>query len=121
MNTKARLTPEMEANKWWKGERSPNPSGRPRRAPISEAYAHHVGTPLPEAIRSRLRLPQGARWADAMALGQLHSAVKGNTVAAREIADRVEGRVLQPIGGEDGGPVQVKWVVEHIGRPEPKE
>jgi hypothetical protein len=46
---------------------------------------------------------------------------QGNTVAAREIADRVEGRVLQPIGGEDGGPVQVKWVVEHIGRREPKE
>jgi hypothetical protein len=114
MNTKARQTPEMEADKWKKGQ-------RPRRAPISDAYAFHVGTPLPEAIRSKLRLPEGARWADAMALGQLHSAVKGNTVAAREIADRVEGRVLQPIGGEDGGPVQVKWVVEHIGRREPQE
>jgi len=122
MNTNAKLTPEMEANKWRKGQPSPNPGGRPRRAPISEAYAHHVGMPLPEAIRSKLRLPKGAKWADAMALGQLHSAVKGNTVAAREIADRIEGRVLQPIGGEDGGPVAVRWVVEHLGGPqEPKE
>jgi hypothetical protein len=100
---------------WKKGGPSPNPGGRPRKAPISEAYAQHVGKPLPDDIRSKLRLPKGATWADAIALGQLRSAVKGSTPAAREIADRIEGRVTQPIGGEDGGPVEVQWVVKVIG------
>ena len=51
-----------------------------------------------------------------MALGQLRSAVRGNTVAAKEIADRIEGRVTQPISGENGEPVEVKWTVEVIGQ-----
>jgi hypothetical protein len=115
MNTRAKLTPAMEANKWKKGEPSPNPSGRPRKAPISDAYARHVGDPLPDDLRSKLRLPKGATWADAMALGQMRSAVRGNTPAAKEIADRIEGRVTQPISGENGEPVEVKWTVEVIG------
>jgi hypothetical protein len=115
MNTQAKLTPEMEANKWKKGEPSPNPNGRPKKCPISEAYAHHVVGRLPDDIRSRLRLPKGATWADAIALGQIRSALKGNSVAAKEIADRVEGRVTQPVGGEDGGPLEMRWVVKVIG------
>jgi Family of unknown function (DUF5681) len=100
---------------WQKGQPSPNPGGRPRKAPISNAYARHVEDPLPDDLRSKLRLSQGATWADAMALGQLRSAVRGNTVAAKEIADRIEGRVTQPISGENGEPVEVKWTVEVIG------
>jgi hypothetical protein len=106
----------LKPYRWKKGQPSPNPGGRPKKAPISDAYTHHVGMPLPDDIRSKLRLPKGATWADAMALGQLRSAVKGNTVAAKEIADRIEGRVTQPISGEDGGPVQVTWTLEVIGQ-----
>src|ERR1700683_1025558 len=87
---------------WQKRQPSPNPRGRPKKAPISEAYARHVQDPLPDDLCSKLRLPKGATWADAMALGQLRSAVKGNTVAAKEIADRIEGRVRQRIRGEYG-------------------
>jgi hypothetical protein len=70
---------------------------------------------LPDDLRRKLGLHKDATWADAMALGQLRSAVKGNTVAAKEIADRIEGRVTQPISGEAGGPVEVIWRVEEIG------
>src|ERR1700684_4089439 len=90
---------------WQKGQPSPTPGGRPRKTPISDADARHVGDPLPDDLRSKLRLPKGATWADAMALGQLRSAVRGNTVAAKEITDRIEGRVTQPISGENGEPV----------------
>lgn len=87
----------LKPYRWQKGQPSPNPGGRPRKAPISDAYARHVGDPLPDDLRSKLRLPKGATWADAIAAGQLRSAVKGNTVAAKEIADRVEGRVRLPV------------------------
>jgi hypothetical protein len=114
-NTVDRCPENLRPYRWQKGQPSPNPGGRPKKAPISDAYAHHVGEPLPDDIRSKLKLPKGATWADAMALGQLRSAVKGNTVAAKEIADRIEGRVTQPIAGENGEPVQLKWTVEVIG------
>src|ERR1051326_6647000 len=85
----ARGCPEnLRPYMWQKGQPSPNPGGRPRKAPISEAYKDLIGEPLPDDMRSRLKLPEGATWAHALALGQLRSAVKGNTPAAREIADR---------------------------------
>jgi hypothetical protein len=96
-NTADRCPESLRPYRWQKGQPSPNPGGRPKRAPISDAYARHVENPLPDDLRRKLRLPKGASWADAMALGQLRSAVKGNTVAAKEIADRIEGRVTQPI------------------------
>lgn len=115
MNRNAKLTSAMEAHKWRKGQPSPNPTGRPKRAPISDAYASHLGEPLPDEIRSRLKLPDGATWANAIALGQIRSALKGNTVAAKEIADRVEGRVRQPVevATPEGGEIRVEIV--HIG------
>ena len=121
-NTGRGRVENLRPYQWKKGQPSPNPGGRPKKAPISESYAHHVGAPLPDEIRSRLRLADGATWADAIAVTQIRSAVKGNSVAAKEIADRIEGRVTQPIAGGDGGPVEVKWTVEHLGASkEPKD
>jgi Family of unknown function (DUF5681) len=106
--TPKQIPQAMEANKWKPGQ-SGNPTGRPRKTPVSDAYAKHVGKRLPDEIRLRLRLPKGATWADAMALGQLRSAVKGKTDAAREIADRVDGKAMQlvELSGPDGGPIVV--------------
>jgi hypothetical protein len=115
MNMNAKLTPEMEANKWQKGQPSPNPGGRPKKAPISEAYAHHVGMRLPDDIRLRFRLRRGATWADAIAVTQIRSAVKGNSVAAKEIADRIEGRVRLPVAVETPEGEGFRIEVVHIG------
>ena len=106
---------------WKKGQPSPNPGGRPKKAPISDAYAHHVGAKLPDDIRSKLKLPLGATWADAMALGQIRSALKGNTLAAKEIADRVEGRVPLPMKVETPEYREIEVTIIPIGVPmEPK-
>ncbi len=106
---------------WKKGQPSPNPGGRPKKAHISDAYAHYVGTKLPDDIRSKLKLPQGATWADAIALGQIRSALKGNSVAAKEITDRVEGRVPLPMQVETPGNTEFRVIVQYIGgRQEPK-
>jgi hypothetical protein len=95
------LPKEAEPYKWKPGQ-SGNPGGRPRKTSVSDAYARHIDSPLPDTIRLKLRLRKGATWADAMALGQLHSAVKGKTDAAREIADRLEGRARQPVDVSGG-------------------
>jgi len=71
--------------------------GRPKKSSVSEAYARLVDKRLPDDIRLKLGLPKRATWADALALGQIRSAVKGKTEAAREIADRLEGKARQPV------------------------
>src|SRR5215469_8806762 len=45
----------------------------------------------------------------ALALGQIRSAVKGNTLAAREIAERLEGKVAHQVqvSGEEGRPIRI--------------
>ena len=62
-----------------------------------------------------MKLPEGATWAHALALGQLRSAVKGNTPAAKEIADRVEGRVPLPMKVDTPEDTQIRIEVIRLG------
>jgi hypothetical protein len=48
-------------------------------------------------------LAEGATLADLIAVGQCMAAIKGNTMAAHEIADRVEGKLPKPVALEVGG------------------
>jgi hypothetical protein len=98
-----KLTPEMEANKWKPGQ-SGNMSGRPKKKPLTEAYEALMKQPIPGDS-------QGRTFAEAIALSMATEAIKGKSKvsAASEIADRVEGRVLQQteISGPGGGPLEV--------------
>ena len=71
---------------------SGNPSGRPKKGLLTEYYQALVAQPLPEDLRIGLKLGQGATYGEAIALGQARAAIKGKTDAAREIADRLEGK-----------------------------
>jgi len=73
---------------WKKGE-SGNPSGRPKR-PISEAY---------EAQLARVKAGDRKKrtYAQLIAEAQVKQAMKGNTMAAKEIADRTEGKARQAV------------------------
>ena len=44
----------------WKPGQSGNPSGRPRRKPVSGRYEFMCEVPLPENIRKKLGLEAGA-------------------------------------------------------------
>ena len=83
---------------WAKGV-SGNPNGRPKSKPITEAYKAVIAERLPEHLRKiklgkhELELPEGSTFADLIAIGQCASAIKGNTAAAEEIANRLEGKV----------------------------
>jgi hypothetical protein len=82
---------------WKKGDPSPNPGGRPKKRPISGRYAEMAETELPEDIRRVLRLPKGATFGDAIAMGQARAAIKGKTDAAREFREAIEGKATQRI------------------------
>jgi hypothetical protein len=88
---------------WKKGEPSPNPSGRPKRLPITERYMSLLEQRLPDALRSELeailkyKLPPRFSFGDAVAMSMLIEAVGGNLNAAREIREAVEGRSTQRI------------------------
>ena len=101
-----KLTPEMEARKWKPGE-SGNMSGRPKRKPLTDAYAALLDKPIPSDMARQLKLDESTTYAEVIAMSLLREAVKGKVNAAAELADRVEGRVVQTVSGPDGGPIQV--------------
>ena len=78
----------------WKKGQSGNLSGRPKCKTLSEAYKNKLEELVPND-------PDGRTWAELIAEGQVRDAVRGNVNAAREIADRTEGRARQAIEFED--------------------
>jgi hypothetical protein len=83
-----KLTPEMEARKWKPGQPSPNPHGRPRTKLLSEAY---------RLVLADLERRGDRSVAEKIAEAMARKAMKGNIPAARELADRTEGRAVQAV------------------------
>lgn len=81
-----------EAYRWRKGQ-SGNPSGRPRMGALAKACRHVLEQPIPgdEA---------GRTYAQAIAERLAELAIKGHLGAARELADRAEGRAGQSFNVE---------------------
>lgn len=63
--------------------------------------------PWAEAIRKALLAEDGKKLR-ALANRLIERAQDGDVTALKEIADRVDGKSVQPISGEDGGPVAVR-------------
>jgi hypothetical protein len=85
---------------------SGNPGGRPRK-PITDAYADLAEQKYPGD-------PQGRTYAQVAAEGQFNAAIKGKTDAAREIADRLEGKAVQPIVGDNTASTSVTLNIEVV-------
>lgn len=90
----------MEKHKWLPGK-SGNPKGR---------------TPNKECLTSLLRAeiekmcPQdkkGRTWKELIVLSTMTLAIKGHPGALKEVWERMEGKVTQPITGADGGPIEL--------------
>ena len=107
---------------WRKGEPSPNPSGRPKRLPISDTYALFVSEPIPESIRKAMRkrgvnLEPGATFAEAVCLQMLMKAMAGDPKAAKEIRESIEGKAAQrPADPGDKDPVTFHVVYDYEKR-----
>ncbi len=87
-------SPEVGRPYHWKKGQSGNPSGRPKSKVLSDAYKNKLEELIPND-------PEGRTWAELIAEAQVRDAVRGNVQAAREIADRTEGRARQSIELED--------------------
>ena len=87
------IATEGKPYRWKKGQ-SGNPGGRPKSRILSDAYRYKLEEPVPND-------PEGRTWAELIAEAQVRDAVRGNVNAAREIADRTEGRAKQAIEFED--------------------
>lgn len=86
-NRRPALTPEMEARKWQPGQ-SGNPNGRPKKKPITDLFEELMSDP--ELV---------AQFKTAIA----NSIKKGGMAGVmymKEAADRLEGKVTQPIDAE---------------------
>jgi uncharacterized protein DUF5681 len=83
---------------------SGNPGGRPRK-PMTDAYADIAEQKYPGD-------PKGRTYAQLAAEGQFNAAIKGKTDAAREIADRLEGKAVQPVVGDDPAGTSVAVNIE---------
>ncbi len=86
------VAPPIEGQ--WKPGQSGNPGGRPKRKPLTDAIMRIID----------------AVGADKFAAAVAAKAELGDIAAFREMADRLEGKVAQPIGGSDDlGPVKVAY------------
>ncbi len=74
----------------FKPGQSGNPAGRPKSITLSEAYRHALSQPLPGD-------PEGRTIVEVIACQVCISAARGDVQAAREIADRVEGKPRQSL------------------------
>jgi hypothetical protein len=86
----------------WKPGESGNPNGRPRKRPMSEAYDDYLREPVPPAQLAAMKakgvpVKAGMTNADIIALAMGKAAVEGNTLAAKEMREAVEGKSTQRI------------------------
>ena len=91
----------------WKPGESGNMSGRPKRKPLTDAYAALLDKPIPSDMARQLKLDESTTYAQVIAMSLVREAVKGKVQAAAEVADRVEGKITQPISGPAGGAIPI--------------
>lgn len=98
------MAKEGEPYRWQKGQ-SGNPSGRPKKLPVTERYQALLEVKLPKTVLARLssvvgeELPEETTFGDALVLTAALEAIGTKTGAAldyaREIREAVEGRATQ--------------------------
>src|SRR5690348_8860396 len=100
----------------WKPGQSGNPSGRPKSV-IAGHITALTGRRLTKSElqlfkKMKIDIPATATFGEAMAIALFRHAFSGKIDAAREIGDRVDGKVRAQVEvtGEAGGPLQVEVV-----------
>jgi hypothetical protein len=91
-----------EATQFKPGQ-SGNPGGRPKMKPITDAYRAILASENPEEFQPKTG-------AERIAFEVYQQAKTGRLRHAKEITDRVEGRVTQPVAGAEDGELVVRIV-----------
>jgi hypothetical protein len=97
--------------RWKRGCASPNPGGRPKKTPFTDAHRQIAEAPVRD-----LTILDSDSVAVAVAKALAREALRGKIQAATEIANRVEGTARQRVEftGHDGDPVQVEDVHDRL-------
>lgn len=92
-----------------KGAPSPNPSGRPKRKPISDRYAEQIEVIAPAEISEELGLPPTATMGDVLARRMAIRAINSRSAveASREMREAIEGKAPQAFDLKHSGEVTV--------------
>lgn len=109
------LTPEMEAAKWKPGK-SGNPNGRPKKElSLISIIKAELESPAYSKDGDQIRDRDGnpLTWAQVLGKSIVRQAGKGNSVAMKELLDRIDGKVPQPLehSGQGGGKLTVSVVL----------
>jgi len=92
---------------------SGNPGGKPKWKPWADAYRKFGALPI-----SQLQITKDDTTIEACVKKAYLSMLKqANTHAAREAADRTEGRVPLPLVGSSDEPIAIN-IISHIPRPD---
>lgn len=97
-----------KAHRWKKGE-SGNPKGRPRKEVSLTSLLKKYLDDVPDIqVGGKTNTKS---WMELIVQAWLVGAYKGNAQLMRELLDRVEGKVPQPIAGAEGGvPIKITYV-----------
>ena len=106
----------------WKPGESGNPSGRPKKRPVTDRYYERGEGPLPDKIRLQFNqqfeeeiLKPGATWAEANALRRwMDTVMQGGHPSAREIREAIEGKapMRMEIVGTERKEITLKVIFE---------
>lgn len=99
------------ATRFKKGEPSPNPSGRPRKLPLTERLLKFIDKKImvngkPDA--------EGRDWGDLAMEGLTKAAAKGKPEAAREMFQRIEGPLPNIFSGANGEVIPATVAVTEV-------
>jgi len=84
----------------WKPGESGNPSGRPKRRPITDSYIEMARQKMPLEMCKQLGMKPGSTYAQAVARAQFIKAMKGEVRNASEIREAIEGNATQRVKHE---------------------
>ena len=96
------LTPAMVANKWKKGQPSPNPKGRPKGS--LDVWAR-----IRQTLQQRVKQGEhkGKEFLDLVAIAFVKEVVKGKWPQMKELLDREEGKVPDRFANADGSNIEL--------------
>lgn len=108
-----RLRVWLQAN-YYKPGQSGNPSGRPKKKPITDRYKEALEVELPDGVRKTLGMHKGATMGDALARRMTIRAIEGRNAveAAREIREAIEGKAPSSSEVRSNTPMKVRVVYE---------
>ena len=87
----------------FKPGQSGNPGGRPKKQPITDYLIDQLDQPIPEAMKAKLPpifvevYGTDATFGQVLAFKLVAQGLKGDMQAAKEILDRVEGKVTKKL------------------------